>query len=102
MVSNVTRETTRRTMTIPEAADFLHIGTCTLRRLVRSGAVASVRFGGRAIRITPEAIEAYLTAQQAPKAAPAPVAVAVQSAPSVQGRAPMQRRVISKMRPIPE
>jgi len=49
-------------VTVDELAEMLKIGRNTTYELVRSGAIQSVRVG-RKIRVTKQAVVAYMTAQ---------------------------------------
>mgnify|MGYP006291000705 CR=1 FL=1 len=52
-----------RTLTVEDAADVLGVSAETVRRYVRRGDLAAMRWGRR-IRITPEAIRAFQDARK--------------------------------------
>jgi excisionase family DNA binding protein len=48
-------------VTVPELADMLKIGRNTAYELVRAGIIPSVKIGRRQIRISKQAVIAYIT-----------------------------------------
>lgn len=47
-------------LTVADVANFLHVSTATVYRAIKAGDLAASKLGHRTIRITPEAVTAYI------------------------------------------
>lgn len=56
-----TDQASSRLLTIEEAARILNVSGRTVRRQIASGSLQALRIG-RSVRVSPEALEGYLTA----------------------------------------
>jgi excisionase family DNA binding protein len=66
-----TREHSRSLLTIPEAAERLHLSTSTVRRRIWDGELPAVRLGAgpqAPVRIDPDELEAFVESHRAPPA----------------------------------
>jgi len=73
-------------LTVAEAAKKLRISDDTLYRMTRRGEIAHVRIG-KAIRFSPEILQAYLAAQTVPTSASTPPAPADTPSPALLPKA---------------
>lgn len=58
----LTTITTRRLVSIAEAADILGVSTKTVRRVIASGDLEAVRLASRTIRIKTESLDRFIDA----------------------------------------
>ena len=47
-------------LTVADVANFLHVSTATVYRAIQAGDLAAVKLGHRTIRISPDAVTAYI------------------------------------------
>jgi excisionase family DNA binding protein len=50
----------RPSLTVADVANFLHVSTATIYRAIKAGDLVAAKLGYRTIRISPEAVTAYL------------------------------------------